>query len=228
MNSTGKTHRALGFAFLFQAVASLVSGAFLRDPLIVTDDVAATLTKIADHTAQMRAAMLGDTLTALGIVYLGVYLFVLLRQHNEIMARTALGFYIVEAAILVISRLDGFALLSISEQYAAATGQPDYLLASGQTALDTLDFGFTLHMIVFCLGAPLFYYLIIKAGILPRALAWWGLVTIFPMLFAMILVLFDYDAVIALFLPYAPFEFVTGVWILVRGLRDDPTRSETV
>lgn len=227
MNSTGKTHRTLGIVVLFQAVASLVSGAFLRDPLIVTDDIAATLIKIADHTAQMRAALLLDTLTAMGIIALGVYFFVLLREQNEMMALTALGLYTLEAAILAISRLDGFSLLRISEQFVA-TGQPDHLLASGETALDTMEFGFTLHMVPFCLGAILFYYLIVQSGILPRALAWWGLVTTFPMLLAIVLILFDYKVSILLYLPYMPFEFVAGVWILINGIRDESARRETV
>lgn len=56
-------------------------------------------------------------LTAVGVIFLGTVLFATLRKQNERIALTALGFYILEAALLAVSRMESFALLSFSEAY---------------------------------------------------------------------------------------------------------------
>jgi hypothetical protein len=139
-------------------------------------------------------------------------------------ALVALGFYILEAALLAASRMEAFSLLRISQEYVAA-GRSDYLQTMGSLAFESMDFvGGTLHMLAFCLGGILFYTLLDKARIVPRWLSLWGLITIFPCLVATLSLIFGHELPFALYLPYVPFEFVVGLWILVKGIRDD---SET-
>lgn len=136
------------------------------------------------------------------------------------MALVALGFYVLEAALLAASRGDAFSLLRMSQEYVTA-GQPAYLETMGKLALESMDFvGFTLHMLAFCLGGILFYYLLYKSGIVPRALSLWGLITVLPLLVATLLGMFDYQVPFVVAIPYVPFEFVIGVWILVKGVED--------
>jgi hypothetical protein len=170
----------------------------------------------------MRANILVDMLTALGIIFLGAVLFSTLRKQNENMALTALGFYILEAALLAASKIETFSLLRISQQYATA---PNHALQTmGQLAYESMDFvGNTLHMLAFCLGAILFYILLDRSRIVPRVMSLWALVTIFPMLIGTISMIFGYELplpFIPFFLAYVPFEFVIGVWILVKGIRN--------
>lgn len=222
MTTSRVAPRLLGIAFLLQAVASLLSGVLLLQPLRVEDNVSESLIKIADHTAQMRAYVLGELVTAMGIVFLGVVLYIILKRHGERIALVALGLYILEAALLAVSRIAGFVLLRISEEYVAA-GQPADLETLGSVALDALDYGYTLHMLPFCVGAALFYMLVYRSGIVPRALALWGLIALLPVLVAILFTLFGYDVPIFVYLPYAPFEFVIGAWILINGIREETT-----
>jgi hypothetical protein len=140
------------------------------------------------------------------------------------MALVGLGFYILEAALLAASRSEAFSLLRISQEYVTA-GRPAYLQTMANLALESMDFvGLTLHMLAFCLGAILFYYLLYKSGVVPRALSLWGLITVLPLLIATLLAIFDYQVPEFVVLPYIPFEFVIGVWIMAKGIRDS---SET-
>jgi hypothetical protein len=221
-NSVNKTSRILGVAFLLQFVTSFSNGVFLQPALIVPDDIHETMLKIANNPSLMRASILLDVLTALGIIFLGAMLFVSLRHQNEKMALTGLGFYILEAALLAASRSEAFSLLRISQEYVSA-GQPAYLQTMADLALESMDFvGSTLHMLAFCLGAILFYYLLDRSGLVPRVLSLWGLVTVLPLLIATLFGIFDYQVPFVVALPYVPFEFVIGVWILVRGIKDAP------
>ena len=75
-------------------------------------------------------------LTALGVTFLGVMLFLVLREQSEKIALTALGFYLLEVALLAVSRMDAFSLLRFSQAYVVA-GQPADLLLMGQVAYET-------------------------------------------------------------------------------------------
>ncbi len=223
MNTINNTSKVLGAAFLLQAVTSLSSGLILKQALIVPGNISESMIKIANNAWLMRANILGEMITALGIIFLGAILFVTLRKQNEKMAQVALGFYILEAALLAVSRLEAFSLLRISQEYATA-GNSAYLQTLGNLAYESMSYGYTLLMLPFTLGAILFYYLLDKSRIVPRTLSLWGLITVFPMLIGTVSQIFGYTLPFFLYAPYVPFEFAIGVWILVKGIKDS---SET-
>ncbi len=217
--NNNKTSRILGVAFVLQFVTSISSGMLLRQNWFVPGDINASMIKIANNAALVRANVIVDMLTALGVVFLGAMLFITLRKQNEKMALTALGFYILEAVLLATSRIATFSLLRLSQEFATA-GQPAYLQTMGQVAYESMDFvGNTLHMLVFCPGGILFYYLLYKSGIVPHALSLWGLITVFPMLIGTVSQAFGYTLPFFLYAPYVPFEFAIGVWILIKGIK---------
>ncbi len=216
MKVTPKTNHILGLAFLFQFITSFSSGVLLKSAWFVPENMSATMLKIAASPALLQANILLDMLTALGVTFLGVVLFLTLRKQGEKIALTALGFYILEAALLAVSRMNAFALLRISQEFAA-TGQPADLLFMGQVAYEAMNFvGNTLHMLAFCLGAILFYFLLDKARIVPRWMSLWGFVTVFPILVGTVTQMFGYSISFFFYLPYVPFELVIGLWILVK------------
>jgi hypothetical protein len=219
MNTINKTSRILGVAFLLQFITSFASGVFLKPMWFVEGDMGATMLKIAQSPWLLRISILLDTLTALGVIFLGAVLFTTLRKQNEKLALTALGFYILEGALLAISRMGAFSLVSLSQEYAA--GQAANLLWMGQIAYDTMEFvGGTLHMFAFCPGAFLFYFLLYKSRVVPAAMSLWGLVTTFPMLVGTITQIFGYSIPFGFYVPYVPFELVIGLWILIKGIQE--------
>ena len=221
MNNMNKTSRILGLAFVLQFVTSILSGTLLRQSWFVPGDINASLIKIASHAALLRANIIVDMLTALGVVFLGSMLFLTLRKQNEKMALTALGCYILEAALLASSRIATFSLLRLSQAYAMAGHAADLPLL-GQIAFDSMDFvGSSLHMLAFCPGAVLFYYLLDKARIVPRVLSLWGLITVLPFVIGVPLAMMGYEVPMAFYLPYVPFELVIGGWILIKGIKEE-------
>lgn len=162
MNSVTKTSRILGVAFLLQFVTSFVNNVFIlpqvtgSSAMSTPGNFAENLVHIADKIWLLRITILLDMFTALGVIFLGAMLFLTLRKENEKIALTALGFYILEGALLAASKLDTFALLRISQEYTAA-GQPANLLLMAQISFESMNFvGGTLHSLAFCLGATLF------------------------------------------------------------------------
>ena len=220
--TNGGVSRVLGLAFVMQFVTSFSSGVFLKSAWFVPEDMSATMLGIASNPVLLRANIFLDMLTALGVIFLGAVLFVTLRAQNEKIALTALGFYILEAALLAVSRIEAFALLLYSQEYAA--GQSGDLLLMGQVAYEAMEFaGGTLHMLAFCLGALLFYVLLDRSRIVPRWMSLWGLITMLPLLTGTITQVYGYTIPFYFYVPYVPFELVIGVWVLIRGV---PTRPQ--
>lgn len=217
MNSQGKLSVALGVAFLFQATTSLISG-IIPMSLIVPGNINQSMINIAGHAGLMRANFLGDLITAVGVIALGVLLFVVLRKHGEIFALIALGCYMLEVALGAVSKIPAFALLRVSQDYASK-GRPEDLQTLGSLALETMNFGFGLLMLPFCIGAILFYYLLYKSHMIPRVLSGWGLISVVVVLVATVLVICGYKVPFLVYVPYVPFEWVVGAWILIAGLK---------
>ena len=84
-----KKHRLLGFAFLLQAVTALFGSAVLLDALFVDGDIVATMTNIAANPMQLRAGVLVETITAMGIIFLGMMMFRTFKEINPKMATLA-------------------------------------------------------------------------------------------------------------------------------------------
>jgi len=214
--------RILGLAFLLQFITSFFfSGIWLKPAWLTPGDIEATLFKITEKPWLLQANILADVFTALGVIFLGAVLFVTLRRQNETLALTGLGFYVLEAGLLASSRMATYSLLPIGRKYVAA-GQPDYLLTLAKSAVEAIDFtGETLHMVAFCLGASLFYALLDRSRLVPRILSLWGLITILLLLPGTLATVFTSELPTILLLPfvlYLPFEFVIGMWILVKGI----------
>ena len=221
MNASSRLSRVLGIAFLLQFVTSLVSGTVLKPAWYVAGDMAANLVRIAERPLALRGFVLLDVVTALGVAFLGAMLYLVLRRVDERIALTGFAFYLIEAALLAASRGDAFAMLRIAEAYEA-TGRPDALLSLGGLAYESMDFvGNTLHMLAFCLGALLFYSLLVRSGVVPRWLALWGLIATVPMLIGTVSQVFGATIPFYFYLPYVPFELVVGVWIVVLGVREE-------
>ncbi len=226
-NSEKNTPRFLGAVFLFQAVAALVSGLFLLQPLIVSDSIVETMVNISNNPLQFQASIVVDMFTAMGIVALGSLLFVTLKKQNGNIALVALGLYILEATLLAVSSIAAFALFQISTESVIA-GNPAYMQTLGNLFNESQQFGYSLHMLPFALGATMFYSLLFKSGYIPKALSLLGLVAAPLALIGILFVLFGYDVPITAFILNLPFELGIGIWLIAKGFNPSAIVSESV
>ena len=97
MSTNKKVSRILGVAFLLQFVTSFSSGSLIQPAWLEAGNITATMRNITENPWLIRANILMDMLTALGVIFLGAVLFTTLRKQNEKIALVAFGFYILEA-----------------------------------------------------------------------------------------------------------------------------------
>jgi len=163
--------------------------------------------------------------TAFGIVFLGAVLYRTVRDRRERLALTAFGLYIVEATLLAVQQIFHLALLHTGARYTE-TGRPTTLESMGQVIARTAGSVGSLHMVAFCIGAAIFYYLLYAERAVPRPFSIWGLLALIPCLFVTLRALFDRELPTALYAPYVPFEFVIGLWIPICGVSRAPSGGD--
>ena len=222
MNIDVNTIRLLGAAQLLVFVASVLSEQLLKS-VVVTGSISEALVNISENISRVRTSNLIALFNCLAIVTLGVLFYIVLNEQNKILALLALGCFLAEAITLAVSKIGAYGLIPLSQEFVAA-GAPEssYFQTLGDFLYYGVDRrGYDIHMLFFCLGGILWYYLLYISNYIPRALALWGLIAVCLLLIPMLFQLYDRNFLPAagiLALPYLPFEVVLGLWLILRGV----------
>ena len=72
----------------------------------------------------------------------------------------------------------------------------------------------------YCTGALLWYSLFYTSKYIPRVISLWGLLAVAVAFVAIVFQLFGYDVSLFVSLPILPFEVTIGVWLLLRGIKE--------
>lgn len=220
MNTEMNTIRLLGAAQLLVFVASMLSERLLMS-VVGSGSTSDKLVNISKSLTLIRISNLVALINCLGIVVLGVLFYAVFNEQYKIIALVALACFLAEAITLAMSKIGAYALIPLSQEFVeAGAPDPSHFQALGDFLYHGLDrLGYEIHMLFFCLGGILWYYLFYRSGYIPQALSVWGLVAVCLLSIPVLLVLYDRDLtrLMILGLPYAPFEPVLGIWLIVKG-----------
>ena len=225
--SDARTPRYLGAAFVFQFATSLAAG--MLSTSILGGSIAEVLLNISSEVGQMRATIVLELLTSAGIIVMTSLLYVVLSAQNRAVALVALGLWLAEAVMLAVKTLGLSALLTVSADFVdAGSSAPSYDEPLGTLSLGVSQHAGDIAMLFFCLGALLWYPLLLQSRIVPRLLSLWGLVAVPLVLVATVLLVWDHgiDPGLALYALYVPFELVLGLWLLIKGPNVSPTHLD--
>jgi hypothetical protein len=222
MNASKNTIRLLGAAFLIVFVASMLSGSLLN-AATGSGSISDILVSISDNLTLMRISILVELVTSISIVVLAVLLYVVFHKQYVIAALVGLGWWLAEAIILAASKIGAFALIPLSLEYVEA-GAPDssYFQTLGDFFYYGLDRqGWAIHMLFFCPGGILWYYLFHRSRYIPRVLSVWGLVAVSLVAINVLVMLFDRSLGLQMIMlaPYLLFEALIGPWLMIKGIK---------
>jgi hypothetical protein len=145
---------------------------------------------------------------------LGVAIYQTAGHINKTLSTIALILYVFEAILLAVGQIYIMGLMKVSELYLA--GGDAGLLSLGDVLLSIRHFAGEIAMLPFGIGAVIFYYQLGKAKIIPKWLMLWGLVTAPIILIYFTLSTFGIALPFIICIPYVPFEFFTGIFILIK------------
>ena len=222
MEATGRVPRLLGATFLVVVVTSLVGGVLLSSA--IGSNGSEVLVGASKNTDLLRAAAILDLVTAIGIVVLAGLLFAVLAVLDRTLALIAFGLWLIEATLMVVSRLGALSLVPLAQ--ASGTADPTSSQVLGETIYEGIvRNAYSIHMLFYCAGGLLWYGLFYRSGYLPRAIPLFGVAAVILALGGTVLQLLGASVPIVVFMPLFPFELLIGGWLLLRGIGTDAVAS---
>src|SRR5574337_1059713 len=204
-------------ALFFNIVASNV-----YPPILNAPDY---LDNIYPNRLQVTIGILLDFICAPAMMLIPIVLFPLFKTHDEKFAIGYVVFILSEGLLFIYLSINSLSLISLSRDYLSswAPGAP-YYQALGNAIHAKIEWGTLLYIIVYIIGALMFYYLLYKSKLIPRWLSGWGLFAVALLLIGALLYLFGIFGTMPLMtvMPYfAPpiglQEIVMSVWLIVKG-----------
>jgi len=223
MNIDINTVRLLGAAQLVVFASALLSDRLLAS-VVGSGSISNILVNISENVSRMRIANLFALVDSVAVIVLAVLFYIVFNGEYKIIALVALGFFFAEAITLAVSKVGGFALIPLSQEFVES-GAPEssYFQTLGDFLYYGVDRqGYHIHNLFFCLGAILWYSLFLRSGYIPQALSLWGLVAVSLLLIPVLLQLYTRNStspVMVVGILYLPFELVLGIWLIVKGFQ---------
>ena len=222
--SQRKIVKVAGFMFLFAFIVPTLNWVFALSKLVVAGSILTTAKNIMANELLFRFGMTVELIMSVGLIVLGLTLYLLLKSVNKNLALLALFLKLVEAtlaaAIVLISfitlqALKGDVNVFTTEQLQLPVG----LLLNAHTAL------YSIPMVFLGLDMMVFSYLFLKSNYVPRILAGFGILS-FALIFIhalMYILAPEYATMpinqIIFWAPSGLFEIIIGIWLLLKGVK---------
>lgn len=214
-------------ALVFNIVASNIYPPILNTP--------GYLDNVYPNRFQVTIGILLDFICAPAMMLIPIVLFPLFRMHDEKIALGYVVFRLAEGVLFIYLAINSLSLISLSRDYlsSGAPGVP-YYQALGNAIHAKIEWGTLLYIIVYIIGALMFYSLLYKSKLIPRWLSGWGLFAVVLLLIGALLYLFGIFGTMPLMtvMPYfAPpiglQEIVMSVWLIVKGFNSSAIAFES-
>jgi hypothetical protein len=212
----------VGALFLVTAFGA-IAGATLINPVINAPDY---LTTVALKSATITSGMLFWLINDIGIVFIGLLMFPILRKQNESMALGYVSMRMFESILMIVGVIFAMLLIPLSQEFIKA-GATD--VASFQAIGSLLKqaeglFLNTMQLIFLGLGGIILTSMLYQTKLVPRFISIVGIVGYALLLPAAILALFGIldptpggsGSILAV--PVAIFEIILmPVWLYAKG-----------
>ena len=218
--------RIAGVAYLYYIAAGVLS-AVLFGRAAGTGDPLARLERLAEHGTTAGFSMIVSLSTCFAALALAISFHGMTRHEDDDTAAFGMVCRVAEAVIGCLPLLATAALLRLAAQ---AGRDPDAVANAGALADVLFRIGANTTLVAatfFAAGSTAFCVLLLRGHMIPRALAWLGVVGSVLILVAMPARMAGFAAIpafSAVWIPVALFEVAVAVWFLARGVAEPVPR----
>jgi hypothetical protein len=216
--------RVVGVSYVV-ALVPAVFAEFYVSGRLVSDNAIVTAQNIIAHERVFRLGIASNLLVFATDVVLVTALYVVLERVNRRLALLATFFRLIETTILIVAALNDLYVLRLLSGASYLTNvNSDELAALARVSIGAHASTYNIGLVLFGFGSPVFCYLWLRSGYIPKPLAVWGLLAaawiglcafafvVFPELTKVITVGY-YGG------PIFFFELSMGLWLLFNGIR---------
>ncbi len=206
-----------GFLFLFILLTTLLSES-QAGATLDRDDVASSLGRVAQASSRFRASVALDLVSHVSIVALAAALYLVFSPYNRSLALLGTLWRVAEGTIMAFNEINSMVLLSVAQRFVAATGGEAVALeAMGHTLMLSKDWGYKIGLAFFVLGSLTYGVVFLSSGVVPSAIAWFGIVASLLGSATVWLSLLNPSLSMIGSFALLPYEVVLGAWLLLRG-----------
>lgn len=218
MNTYRKSARIVAILFITALTLDLI-GRALYEPILNDPEY---LTSAQPNRIQLIIGIVLEFLCVPAIVLIPIFLFSVLRKYNKNLALGYVGFRLLEGMLFIYLVINSFSLLSLSQAYInAESTNASFFETLGDSIHATNYWSTLIYIIVFTLGAWMFYYMLYKSKLLPRFISIWGLIATALLLIGALCALFDFislSKVMNIFGPPVGLNEITlSIWLFFKG-----------
>jgi|SRR3990172_3927707 len=221
MNTYRKTAIRVAVLFLIALIFNIIASSIYQPVLNAPD----YLIKVYPNKTLVTMGILLDFICAPAMILIPIMLFPLFKMFDEKIALGYVVFRLLEGVLHIVLAINSLSLISLSQDYINSGG-PDshYFQALSNSIHARTEWTTLLYIIVYTLGAFMFYYLLYKTKLIPRWLSGWGGVAVAVLLTGALLHMFGMFGAVPLMkvMPlFAPpiglQELVMSIWLIVKG-----------
>ena len=228
MNSNRMYAVIVGVLFIIGTVTGTIA-AIIGNPILDAPDY---LANISTNESQIIIVAFLLFLMGVACAGIGLALYPIMKIYSAGLAIGVVGFRVAEGIIEILGGVITIGLLTLSQEFVKA-GAPD--AAYFQTIGAVLNAGDAwlsngVVLLLWCIGAFMYYSLFYQYRLVPRWLSVWGLVGIALVTFGGVLVMLHVipgfgTVQMLLNLPIFPQEMVLAVWLIAKGVNSSAVAS---
>ena len=228
MNSNRRFAVAAGVLWIIATVADVISRAVFLQPILGAPDY---LTRISANEGQVLLGALFLLIGAVAAAGIAIALYPVLRTRNEALALGSVGFRLIEGAFYLGMVVCLLVLVTVSRESAnAGTPAPSIYAAPAALVMAARDALGQVSVLIFGLGALMYYWVFYRSRLVPRWLSAWGFVAVISVMLSMLLVMFGLFELfsppqLVLALPILVQEMVMAVWLITKGFNPSAVAS---
>jgi hypothetical protein len=221
MKTYRKTAVMVGILFIIGTVSGILAAVFTAP---IMGESTFPLNIIASESQWIIGTLL-ILLMGFPLAMVPVFLYPLLKKHNEVLALGAVVFRgVLEAVCYMGMVITNFLLLSVSQIYGQTGVEDTSMKILGSTLISAGDWASLILGLVFSIGGMMIYFVFYQTKLVPRWLSGWGFIGAILYFIAHIGGIFGSQQVLSLdsglgflMIPLAIQEMVFAVWLIVKG-----------
>ncbi|WP_287585572.1 DUF4386 domain-containing protein [Candidatus Borrarchaeum sp.] len=229
MNSDRQIAIIVGILFIIATVMLFIGGVFYN-PILSSPDYLDNA--YPNRTIVIIGILLEFTIVP-AILLIPVFLFPILKKHNEALALGYVGFRFLEAVLIIVIESFRLSLINVSQDYLNGGGMDaSYFQNIGNAIQAMSDWTFSLYVIVFALGALILYFVLFTSELIPRIISAWGFIAAALMLIGTVIIMVGMFAGISevelnliFAMPIAVQEMVLAAWLILKGFNPSAINS---
>ena len=228
MNTDKKIARSIGLLFVITMILGMID-AYAVAPILNNP-----LSNISLNETRVIIGAFSILLMSIGVVFIAILLYPILKEHNKYIAVTYVSFRIMECLLLTVGVIVYLLLIILSQEFIKE-GSPDhsYFQTIAALAIEARYSAYHVAMFILSIASIMLCYLFYQKRLIPRLISVVGLIGYTLVLLSAPLDILDIidttDTGGIMYVPGAIFELILlPIWLIVKGFNSSTVTSESL